>query len=44
MVKFTGAHLIDEAGMFAPGIITNTHAVGPVHRGTIDGEVNKPAG
>jgi D-aminopeptidase len=35
--ELTGAHWINEAGNFGtPIMITNTHAVGPVHRGVID--------
>ena len=42
--EVTGASWINEAGIFStPVMITNTHAVGPVHRGTIDWMVkNKP--
>ncbi|MEP6826650.1 MAG: P1 family peptidase, partial [Aestuariivirga sp.] len=35
--EMTGAHWINEAGSFnTPVMITNTHAVGAVHRGTIN--------
>ncbi len=42
--EMTGAHWINEAGSFnTPVMITNTHAVGPVHRGVIDWVAkNKP--
>jgi L-aminopeptidase/D-esterase-like protein len=35
--EMTGTHWIDETGaLSSPVMITNTHAVGPVHRGVID--------
>ncbi|MCP2336383.1 DmpA family aminopeptidase [Actinomadura rupiterrae] len=43
--EMTGAHWIAESGTLAvPVLITNTHAVGPCHRGVIDRAVRERGG
>ena len=40
--ELTGSHWIEESGSLAtPILITNTHAVGPVHQGTIEWMLEK---